>query len=65
MVKSKAILFVSGIIATLAGAAGIAVSFGATSGIMAAFPSDVRIYFGACLLAGLIALGSLFNRNMF
>ena len=65
MVKSKAILFVSGIISALAGAVGLALSFNVTSGIMGIFPNDVRIYFGASLIAGLIALGSLFNRNMF
>jgi len=65
MVKSKAIIFIVGIIALLAGAAGLAISMGSTSGIVGALPKDVKIYFGASLLAGLIALGSLFNRNMF
>jgi len=64
MVKAKAILFIVGIIATLASIIGLAISFNMTSGIFRIFPSDLRIYFGACLLAGLIALGSLFNRNM-
>lgn len=64
MVKAKLILFIVGIIATLASIIGLAISLGYTSGIMGALPKDVRIYFGACLLAGLVALGSMFNRNM-
>lgn len=61
----KFVLFIVGIIGTLASAIGLAVSFGFTPGILASMPADARIYFGITLLCGLVALVSSFSRTWY
>lgn len=64
MVSAKFILFVVGVVVILASLIGLAFSFGFIPDFLEALPPDPRIYFGATLLFGLIALGYSFSRTL-
>lgn len=61
----KFILFIIGIIATLASILGLLITFGTVPAFAAMFPGDVRIYFGITLVCGLAALGASFSKTLY
>jgi hypothetical protein len=64
VVSAKFILFITGLVATLASIVGMLIAFDAMPAFLAILPTDVRIYFGITAVCGLIALGTSFSREL-
>ena len=64
VVSGKFILFITGLVATLASAIGMLIAFDVMPAFLAILPTDVRIYFGITLVCGFIALGTSFSREL-